>query len=179
MKHAAITAVTILVCALTAQASNYAESIHEFVPGLGVWPESPSDPLGAPDLDVTTDAYGIGRGGTLTLEMSFPFYDIPGADLTVYEYGTVAGGTNDSFDVYVSSDASLFHFVGSRPGDHTMFDLSGIGASGPFLYVKIVDTDTTGMYDGADIDAVEAMVPEPATLGLLGLGGLTLLKRRK
>ena len=57
--------------------------------------------------------------------------------------------------------------------------LNGISSPGPFRYVKIVDTDTSGMYDGADINAVQAFTPEPATLTLLALGGLAMIRRRR
>jgi len=157
--------------------ANFAARIHEWIPGDGAWPESPGDPIGPPDLDVTGDAFGIGQGGSITLEMDMPFFDGPGDDLKVFEYGDSAGGTDDAFQVLVSSDAACFHVLGTSSGDHSLFDLADASLAGPFRYVKIVDLNTT--FDGADIDAVQAFTPEPATLSLLGLGGFALLRRRR
>jgi len=175
----------------------YGVAIHEWIPGEDYWPgQSPGDPLGPPDFDVVNDAFGIGRGGTLTLEMAVPFLDGPGADLTVYEYGSGAGGTNDPFEVWVSADASQYFFVGATPGDATDFELGSIGSVGPFRYVMIIDRDSSDQFDGADIDAVQAYTPENGTgpippvvpvptaslLGGAGLGALGLIgwwKRRR
>lgn len=156
--------------------ANFAASIYEWVPGIGAWPESPGDPLGPPDLD-PNGAYGIGQQGSITLKMELPFFDQPGDDLKVYEYGNSVGATDDAFDVSVSTDAQSFFPVGSSSGDHTTFDLANAGLTGPFRYVKIVDTNTS--FDGADIDAVQAFTPEPASMSLLALGGLALIRRRR
>ena len=154
------------------------------------WPQSPGDPLGEPDFDVLGDAYGIGRRGDppyigigiLTLDMGVLFSDGPGDDLMVWEYGTTMGGTNDPYEVSVGDAAGVFTEVGSSLGDPMAFDLASVAASGPFRYVRVFDADTTGKYDGADIDAVKVchIVPLPpaAFLGIVGLGLAGWLKRR-
>jgi len=159
--------------------ANFAKSIQQWGPGDGTWPESPGDVLGPPDFDVVNDAYGIGRGGVIVLEMERPFFDQAGDDLKVFEYGSCVGGTDDSFDVSISTDGQSFFAIGSSSGDHTMFDVASVGSPGPFRYVRITDTDSTGQFDGADIDAVQAFTPEPATLSLLALGGVAVLFRRR
>ena len=167
----------------------YATAVVEFLPGHGAGPELPDRALGPPDGSYGNynDCYvGLGRGydlagvwqGSLTLQMGLPFGNGP---LTVFEVGHSYGAVDDPYDVWVGPDLQVEHFVfvGHSTGDKTVFTFWGNGSTGPFNYVRILDKDTSGYYNGADIDAVEATVPEPATTGLLAIGFAGMVMRRR
>jgi len=173
----------------------WAAEVHRYEPGDGAVPgDGPADnALGPWDTYHQNNTWygyanGIGRGGLLELKMELPFGDGTGDDLMVYEVGTSVGGANDPFRAWVGRDGVNYYpqdNVGFySAGDHSSFDISSVASFGPFLYVRICDADTSGMYDGADIDAVSAnhAVPEPAAvlLAASSLGcALGALRRRR
>lgn len=67
--------------------------------------------------------------------------------------------------------------------------VSGLAAAGPGWLVQVnsgYETATWGIYpplssisSGGGVEGLEGSIPEPATLMLLGLGGLAMLRRRK
>jgi len=169
---------------------SYGASVYSYTPGVGST-GSQEDCLGPWDMYWSNNvwyghAVGIGREGSITVQMASPFVDGPGVDITVYEVGSSVGGANDPFDVYISTDGINLFFVGSSSGDHTSFDISGVASGLSFNYITVVDRDSTGLYDGADMDDFVGKypVPEPCSLLLFGLGSSwvsfsRLLRRRR
>jgi hypothetical protein len=81
-----------------------------------------------------------------------------------------------------------FSNLGLQSGSSFLFDIYDIGSGASTAYDSLADASptqlgtfsNTAQYDGTALDSytIQAVVPEPASLGLLGCGGLLLLKRR-
>lgn len=84
--------------------------------------------------------------------------DIIGTDYAGHDYQSQQGGPSDPD----AGDWSTVEFVGLAAGTYTvkLYDSAGQGGT-------VLDTETI------------TVVPEPATVALLGLGGLLLMRRRK
>jgi hypothetical protein len=95
-------------------------------------------------------------------------YDITGAFRDI-------GGGPVAVDVLVNGASILAAGAGS---DATAFTETEILAAGDFLDFVVDDADGIGS-DSTGLTANIALVPEPAALGLLALGGLGLLGRRR
>jgi len=83
------------------------------------------------------------------------------------------GTAADALDLYRSTISGVtFNSAGG-----TGFDLAESG----FQYIQYVRVEGLSGFANGEIDAFAAVsaVPEPASLGLLGLGGLALLRRRR
>jgi hypothetical protein len=79
------------------------------------------------------------------------------------------------FDFYLDGDSSRYN--GTLAGGNGLGTYK-IGMSGAGLYIEEMRVYDTAL-SNAELDAIEYVVPEPATLGLLTFGGLSVLLRRK
>ena len=116
----------------------------------------------------------------------------------VFTYDAGSGNGNYYINGVLATDANGVASTFAIPG----FDLStknaqiGINGNGPFpdpglngstddfrIFTNALSADQVATLDGlgagASNAAVNAVVPEPATLGLLGVAGLGLLRRRR
>ncbi len=101
-------------------------------------------------------------GGYIIATMERWFSDGPGADMRIFEVGSRQGGSNESFDVYISSDSSdennWIKVADNAHNDsgkvYASIDIAG--NSGSYKYVSIVVGGSGGRAtSGADIDAIQ------------------------
>lgn len=120
---------------------------------------NPNEAEGAPDDDVVS----LGGEGYIIAVLEEPVVDGPGDDLRVYEDGDTTGGTNEGFDVYVSTNGTSWTKIAScvmNDSGKNYASLSLSGRTGVYTHVKIVDCWTDPYmweYTGADIDAIEGL----------------------
>ncbi len=119
--------------------------------------------------------------GQFTVSFSTALGDGAGADLRLYE---IASSSNETFDLFVSSDNVSFTLIGGFNATNALIDFNGLFA-GPVSFVKIVNSSTVV---SADFDAIEGLyafrggvVPEPGSWALMlagfGLVGAALRRR--
>jgi hypothetical protein len=90
-----------------------------------------------------------------------------------------AGGGGDDFEVYV--DGVLWGSYISNPATNEYWEFSEFtGTPGTTLMIVATDPQwgSFGTYGQLGIDRIVG-IPEPATMMLLGLGGLALLRKRR
>ncbi len=99
------------------------------------------------------------------------------------ELGTSTGGV---FTVLSTLDSTLFQSVTSEYNISTGNALTvnvlletGATVSGDDLAIRLYKEDTTTYFGFDKVELTQAIVPEPATMSLLALGGMAMLKRRK
>jgi hypothetical protein len=190
----------VLLILLTSAAAfgSYAQSIVSFARGDPCYPNAPIEHiLGPPDTGYNwREVQGsIGHFGSVVVDMGEEgFIDVPGPDILFYFGGyseiQAVGEVFEGFQVEASADGSLFYFVDellkagtiscpvplfARPVDMAP---SGISFA---RYLRITDTGTDYEFGGLELNAIQAIqeAPEPATLLLLGFGGLSLLRKRR
>ena len=146
---------------------------------------------GTPDADRNGNGYGWDTGtdqdsvagwrsfgdAEFTVEFDLAIEDGDGDDLKIVTYG----GPNGQSSIWASATDSDYVQIGTIGGgtagyfEELWFDFAG--NVDDVHYVKIV-RETAGPQTGRFFDAVGGVVPEPATLALLGCGAMTLIRRR-
>lgn len=156
---------------------------------------------GAPTSYIGANFNNTTGASTISNWLMLPTRTLADGDTLSFYTRTVTGNTfPDNLKVWMSLNGSSTNtadfttllldidpnLTGSYPQDWTQFTITltgvGAGTSGRLAFEYAVPDGgplgNNSNYIG--IDTVEyAPVPEPATLGLLALGGLALLKRRK
>ena len=186
-----IGAAAILLTSRLALAS-FAQDIIAFTPGTPYFPDAPIENLlGPPD-----EAYNwrrvlgsIGHLGSVVVDMGERgIVNVAGPDIFLWHGGFADSfAVIEGFQIEVSTDGSLFHLVAVLPEQDVIYppvplfsrpiDMapSRLPAA---RFLRITDAGTDPEHYGLELNAIEA-IPEPATTGLLALGGLVLLRRRK
>jgi len=125
-------------------------------------------------LTITDDTGGfgtvmtasVGTGGTLVVGTTYVAYSTPQDDLNVTSHTASYSTTIDGFAMYDA--AGGYEFDLSFSGDAT-------GSKNLYAMIKAGSPDSaTGTISGQ-----MSIIPEPATLSLLGLGSLVLLRKRR
>jgi len=102
--------------------------------------------------------------------------------LTGHTEGSLGGANEGGFDAFVSKyDASGSLLWTSQFGTnrYDMGDAVAVDALGNVLVTGCAYDDLAGPNAGATDVFLVKLVPEPATMLILGLGGLALLRRRR
>jgi hypothetical protein len=136
-------------------------------------------------------AWGIGTpsvGYWNTLYYVLPFSSVITGDVGAYEVGTTDviydvlrfDNVNGQARVYIYSDGG-----DPAPADTGIPALWISGADRDPVYVNEIGTEIDNFFDYTPANQIDVTyhvisdVPEPATLALLSLGGLALLKRKR
>jgi len=103
-------------------------------------------------------------------------------DVAIYHSATVTVNTDNMGNAYV--DMTIIEDVNGAAVSHLIFDdvlVAGMDLQGLFDYRIIAGGRTGGAWNDGYFDNIglTEVAPEPATLGLLGLGALALLRRRR
>jgi hypothetical protein len=169
---------------------SFADSVFSYAPGAplgsGTGCETASDALGVPDhVSGNCNNYvSLGRGGTLILQFTDNSLTTSGdstADLHIFEIGSAV----EAMMVAISTNANnpaLWIDLGRVSGQPTSIDIDGIAgvvAGTKYSFVRIMDDPNSGphsgVFAGADIDAVGAISSAAAAQIPLPAGGLLLL----
>ena len=135
------------------------------------------------DLSQGTLTFDYGLTSTLDLVSNSdgPDYQFIGIDVFAYDEGS---GSDPGFRVDVtatdtSSNSGMTSAFISSAGQ-LLIDYDSFGSVN-FMSLDDLSFDFVSLNSGADLvlDGITREIPEPATAGLLALGGLTLLARRR
>jgi len=162
-------------------------SIGAFSPNLGALPVGPSSlsvdvaisAAGGADYDVVTQAPSQ---GFLSARVKFSWQghilvlDNPGTGLTFVDTG-VAWNVGPYTNLTINIDPVANTIDYSYGGAPIYSSVAGVFA-GTAMEQAVLMSDNFNLADVGDFDNV-SMVPGPATLAMLGLGGLCFLRRRR
>ena len=149
-------------------------------------------------MSVIDDGLGNVPSGSL-IEMTFEAdtaLNIPGIDVVIFEARFTPGSylfyTNyDSFTTFLDVDETDFSYTGIQRGYYYGLDWGPFPAT---VWGAPIDLSQLGIPIGTSVEAIRLVttsngvdplgvgsltVPEPATLSLLALGGLALLRKRR
>ncbi|MFQ5423376.1 MAG: PEP-CTERM sorting domain-containing protein [Phycisphaerae bacterium] len=168
-------------------ASPNGTSIGAFSPNLGALPVGPSSltvdvaisAAGGADYDIVVQAPSQ---GFLSARVKFSWQghilvlDNPGTGLSFVDTGVTWNvGTYTNLTINIDPVANTIDY--SYGGTPIYSGVAGVFA-GTTMEQVVLFSDNWNLTDVGDFDNV-SMVPEPATLAMLGLGGLCLVRRRR
>ncbi|MEN8128139.1 MAG: PEP-CTERM sorting domain-containing protein [Planctomycetota bacterium] len=131
-------------------------------------------------VTVQTDGKAGGTGNELWLNninLDFDFSFAPFAGIS-FQYGEYGGNVNLEINGVQYNENGFAALNGTMMNGVMVTVVEGVDGKGAIFATGLVDTFSIGGQELA-IDNVIACVPEPATLALVALGSLSLIRKRR
>jgi len=129
-------------------------------PGPPTGSDTPQQALGLPDHTTLGEDTGDNRGyvtlgcnGSITIKFERTFFDGDGADIHIFEIGSLVEPTN----LEISTDGNNWITYGTVQGGTAAIDIEGIADPDvDYQYIRLSDiaSECSGQWPGADLDAV-------------------------